>query len=247
MNSRLFFLPILIIALSLTFVYAADSQMIVADGVSELVAVSDIQKQEPVKDMTISLISPVNEKVFELVADGGSIDIGFGFTVEPMDPQTNCVLNVWGTNDYALKTEITDSGKGIAFAEFKEGEYKWNVECIRQGVLFKSQDVYYFKIKSVEVPNNQNPNTNTNTGNGGGSSNNDDESNGRRFEPISLPLEKLSTESSEDSDSSPGITGAFIGALGNKSVWGIIGLFVLLALIGAFVYNRRKLGIVKKD
>lgn len=105
---------------------------------------------------------------------------------------------------------------------------------------------------------NRKGNTNTNTNSNEEPSNNrrnrnndDDESNGRRLLLTNNNnLEELSTtpaENEDESSSSPGITGAVIDVLGNK---GAMGIGILLVLVGAsalFVYNRRKLGMVKKE
>ncbi|MEK6909168.1 MAG: hypothetical protein AABX23_03900 [Nanoarchaeota archaeon] len=96
--------------------------------------------------------------------------------------------------------------------------------------------------------NNDDNSGRNNNGNGRNSNNNDDESNGRRLNTITLPLEELSTSSEDESDSRfSKITGAVIGVLGNKGALGLGILLVVVGVVGLFVYNRQRFGIVKAN
>lgn len=92
---------------------------------------------------------------------------------------------------------------------------------------------------------NTNPNTNTQptqTTTVTSRTNNDDESNGRRLQPITLPLEDLSTDADSDKEEKTGlagITGAVIGAVGGPGIAGIVTLVAILAIVGIFVYTRK--------
>ena len=101
-----------------------------------------------------------------------------------------------------------------------------------------------------EPPNNGGGSGGTTGGNGGNSNDDDDDDSGRRrLEPITLPLEELSTSSESDEDASglSRITGAVIGAIGKKGLAGIIILAVVLGVAGLVIYNRRKIGVVKAN
>lgn len=213
------------------------------------------EPKEPVEDMAIFLTTPANGKVytFPITSDVNAMAINFGFTVEPLTPSTveaDCKVIVSGTSEFVLDAQLVDMGAGSALTQLVPGSYSWSVECMKDGVLFTSEDAYSFQIVGTvepQIPNNNNP-TNTNNNNNGGPNNRDnDDDSGRRLNPISLPLQELSNtaESSEDQESSPGITGAVIGALKGKTLVGIIILAVVLGVAGLVIYNRRKLGVVK--
>lgn len=260
MNNKLFVLSFLFLALSIGFAVAQAQDLafngavvadvytpgIVADIYIPENVIADVYVPEPVivNVLAVDLTSPSNDQVFEL-GDNVYMD----FLVSPMSSDIKCQVNVYGDADYYVETMLRGSGYGRAYSKFQEGSYEWYVVCTNSQASYKSE-TRSFKVEApVEPQITSNTNTNTNTGNSGGSSN-DDDSNGRRLQPISLPLQELSntaegSEGSEDQEGSAGITGAVIGALGKKTLTGIIILAIVLAVAGLVIYNRRKIGVVK--
>lgn len=267
----------LMILLSLGFALAQESKELVISEESKelvlaqdtLVSTIDAQTQPYSLPLSISLNSPSDGSSFETST---VFNVNFLFNAITLDrvvvspsvdsvlmdskdavrdvsfPQnlgkTKCFVKISGDSDFEVLAQISSDGLGSASKELSPGSYDWMVKCVNSysGESFsESRD---FVINEIVV-NNNNQN-----GNGGGSSNNDDESNGRRLQPISLPLEELSTENQSSDDEDGGfissITGAVIGAVGKRGATGLIVLVVVLAVVGIVVYNRRKLGAVKE-
>src|SRR3989344_1441670 len=108
------------------------------------------------------------------------------------------------------------------------------------------------------VPVDKKEDNNNGGGNSGGSggrsrNNNDDDEGGRRRDNDAgnnnLDFEELSADLPQEDDNGrfSGITGAVIGVLGEKGALGIGVLFVVLGVVGLFVYNREKFGVVKAE
>ncbi len=256
MNIRFVLVMLISLAFALTFAQAATLS-------------AAPQAQDPVQiapndpSVQFDLISPDNNEVFQMTSN---IDIDFSFVATPYDFEdettyiSSCKISIRNA-DSALPTIELDTsfnqatGAGNIQYLFNEaGQYFWRVSCLSSdGADWNSNELSFSIIRAApiapvenEQPSNSSNNpTNTNNNNNGGSNN--DDSNGRRLQPISLPLQELSNtaEDSEDQESSPGITGAVIGALKGKTLAGIIILVVVVGIAGLVIYNRRKLGVVK--
>jgi hypothetical protein len=249
MNFKIAWVFLTILALGMVIAQSEDATQSDASSSARVDAIQPV-----VDDMNINLVSPANGFVYQFptTADINALNIDFEFSVDPVTPanvEADCKVNIEGTSDFIVDADVMDTGRGFLSLQFGSGTYTWRVECVKGEFSFLS-DTYSFEIRAPEVsnPGNNNPTSNNNN-NGNSKRNSDDDSNGRRLQPVSLPLQELSNtaEGSEDQESSAGITGAVIGALGKKTLTGIIILAVVLGAAGLVIYNRRKLGVVKAN
>lgn len=246
----------LIFSLGLAFAQDAESLMI-TDQLSADVVYMDSLPMDSNGELMINLVSPVDGATFSTT---GNFEVNFEFVVSSFDSRLDyahrtttskqevllapsgkikCTLTITGDSDYEISRSLLPSGGSISVdKELGPGDYEWNVKCRDSLDREVSSETRDFAISLIQT------NTNSNSGgNGGSSNNNDDESNGRRLQPISLPLEDLSTDVTSDEEESNGfsaITGAVIGAVGKRGFYGIIGLLLFVAILGAYVYNKRR-------
>lgn len=139
---------------------------------------------------------------------------------------------------------------GKSSGDFDVASYKWSVSCNNNFGTWNSVETDFsvnlepaiVTVPIVEVTA-QVPVP---------ASSSDDEGNGRRVNPLALtplsnpnanPIESLSEETSNSRPA--GITGAVIGAFGEKGALGI-GIFItVLGVVALAVYNRQRFGLVK--
>lgn len=254
---KLTLFTVFVVIFSLGLVFAQDAEILmITDQLSADVVYTDSLPMDVNGELMINLVSPVDGATFSTT---GNFEVDFEFVVSSFDSRLDyvdrtttskhevlvapsgkikCTVTITGDSDYEISRSLLPSGGSISVdKELSPGDYEWQVKCRDSLDREVSSETRDFAISLIQT------NTNTNNGgNGGSSNNNDDESNGRRLPVKALPLEELSTQNldSDNEKSSPGITGAIIGAIGKRSFYGIIGLLLFVAILGAYVYNKRK-------
>ena len=246
------------IVFSLGLVFAQDAEVLmIADDSSADIVYADALIMANNGELMINLVSPSDGTTFSTT---GNFDVNFEYTVSSFDSRLDyadktsaskhdvllapsgkikCTVIITGDSDHEISRSLLPSGGSISVGkELGPGNYEWKVKCRDSTDREWSSETRDFEISLIPT------NTETNSGgNGGSNNNNDEESNGRRLQPISLPLEDLSTDLTSDEEESSGfsaITGAVIGAVGKRGFYGIIGLLLFVAILGAYVYNKRK-------
>lgn len=262
---KLALLGVFAIIFSLGLVFAQDAEVLmVSDELSADIVYADPLSIDSNGELMINLVSPADGVTFSTTSN---FDVNFEFTVSSFDSRLvyadrtttsknevlvapsgkiKCTVIISGDSDHEISRSLLPSGGSISVdKELGPENYEWKVKCRDSTDREWSSELRDFEISLIPT------NTNSNSeGNGGSNNNNnDDESNGRRLQPISLPLEDLSTDLTSDEEESSGfsaITGAVIGAVGKRGFYGIIGLLLFVAILGAYVYNKRKEEQVKK-
>ena len=189
---------------------------------------------------SISLISPSNSQIFQIPSTSEQVEFRFMLNNYSFNDGNypDCLVHVIGASDLELVPTLNEAtGVGIAGTSLEIGSYTWKVSCNNE--LFTSDNSIFSLEQIVVVP--EGPRVT-------------EEGGRRRVQTTQSLLQNLSLGNTpEDNEEKAAnnsvislITGAVVGTLGNKTLFAAL-IFILVAGGAALViYNRERLGIVKK-
>jgi len=268
MNTKISFIFLAILALSLTFVSAAEQ--VVYETPIEGVNPSGNQNQggifvgsqNPMQiapndpSVQFNLVSPNSNTALETT---NILEVTFNFVATAYDFHDgnyldSCSITV--SNGDVLDVDFDHAtGVGTAKDSLVVGDYSWQVTCTSDsGTVWTSNAVDFAVRTHVAQVELGEPSVVINNP---VVSSDDNEGNGRRRAGAGTPLTPLSTtpgsqnpqSNSNNGDSSSdefsGITGAVVGLFGKKGALGVGIFLVVVGLVALTIYNREFLGIVK--
>lgn len=192
----------------------------------------------PVNNFSFELISPSNNQIFS--TENNFVNVQFEFLTNSTYPFITppCLVNVSSNNFSIFLNSSLNGSYNSANYNLSLGSYEWSASCGFESLNWISNKSFFTiqqKISEPEVIKLKSVS----------------EEGGRRRN--NLPLENLSFNplTLEENDSSNSvislITGAVVGVLGKKGLLGFGILLLFAGLIAFLIYNRHRLGIVKKS
>lgn len=190
--------------------------------------------------------SPSDDQVFETQAN--ELEIIFTFSVDTNlnSEELWCTIAIGSLESYTIyEIEMDEEMNAVGNVTLPIGSTQWAVLCKNEFVgpdTLVVSDIMDLTINQV-IPSTNSGSSNTNR--------NVEEEGGGRRRPILANLVELDSgienpEVQEGDNGEPAlITGAVIGAIGERGALGLGILLVVVGIVGLAVYNRESLGLVK--